>query len=98
MEMWPWLHTIAAAEAMADQVALWPDQYGCDGIDLDLEGNEIGNNRTMANIFISFVKRLRQQNPSIYITQPISAWPHPDTAVDMINTVGWTIQGKNQGT
>lgn len=97
-EMWPWLHTTQAAEAMADQVAQWPDLYGCDGIDLDLEGNEIANNHTMADIFIHFVKRVKQQNPAMYITQPISAWPHPDTAVDMINKVGWNTQGQNLGT
>lgn len=32
---WDWLTSKAKAEAMAEQVARWPSQYGCDGIDLE---------------------------------------------------------------
>ena len=34
---WPWLVTQAAAEAMAEQVATWFDDYVLDGVDLDIE-------------------------------------------------------------
>lgn len=34
---WNWLTSKEAAEAMAEKVAEWPEKYGCDGIDLDLE-------------------------------------------------------------
>jgi hypothetical protein len=34
---WNWLTSKEAAEAMAEKVAEWPQKYGCDGIDLDLE-------------------------------------------------------------
>merc|ERR1712037_867346 len=34
---WHWLTSKAAAEEMAVEVAAWPEKYGCDGIDLDLE-------------------------------------------------------------
>ena len=35
---WPWLVSRDAAEAMAEQVATWFDDYVLDGIDLDIEG------------------------------------------------------------
>jgi len=31
---WAWLTSQSAAEAMADQVAKWPELFNCDGIDL----------------------------------------------------------------
>ena len=34
---WEWLTSQQAAEAMADQVANWPQMYNVDGIDLDIE-------------------------------------------------------------
>merc|ERR1712029_834221 len=34
---WHWLESKEAAEAMAEKVAKWPEEYGIDGIDLDLE-------------------------------------------------------------
>ena len=34
---WHWLTSKEAAEAMAEKVAEWPQKYGCDGINLDLE-------------------------------------------------------------
>ena len=34
---WHWLTSREAAEEMAVRVAEWPELYGCDGIDLDLE-------------------------------------------------------------
>ena len=34
---WHWLTSREAAEEMAVEVAAWPEKYGCDGIDLDLE-------------------------------------------------------------
>lgn len=34
---WEWLTTKEKAEAMAEEVATWPEKYGCDGIDLDIE-------------------------------------------------------------
>ena len=45
---WHWLTSKEAAEAMAEEVATWPDKYGCDGIDLDIEdgaGDAIGSGK-----------------------------------------------------
>merc|ERR1712137_76496 len=36
---WPWLDSVAAAEAMAAEVVQWKTKYGIDGVDLGAEAN-----------------------------------------------------------
>jgi hypothetical protein len=48
---WKWLTSKEAAEAMATEVATWPDKYGCDGIDLDIE--EGAGTRLLVNLIHS---------------------------------------------
>merc|ERR1719174_2274868 len=36
-DLWPWLQSESAAEAMAVEVYKWRAQYGIDGVDLDIE-------------------------------------------------------------
>jgi len=71
---WPWLQSVSAAEAMAVKVAAWPQQYGIDGIDLDIEstaGNQPGAGQNM----VAFVKKLRSLVPRIFIGQPTYGYP-----------------------
>merc|ERR1719361_1561003 len=60
---WPWLTSKAAAEAMAEKVAKWPEQYGCDGIDLDIEEGA-GSKKAAGPNMIHFVRKLKELNPS----------------------------------
>ena len=54
---------------MAEEVARWPSLYGCDGIDLDLEEGA-GSSWEAGQNMVHFVRRLRQLNPAILISQP----------------------------
>ena len=59
---------------MAAKVALWPEQYGCDGIDLDIEdgaGDAAGAGPNM----IHFIRKLRELNPKMIIGQPTYGFP-----------------------
>ena len=55
---WHWLESREAAEAMAERVATWPQKYGIDGIDLDLEDGAGDTPKAGPNM-IHFVKKLR---------------------------------------
>ena len=71
---WPWLTSKSAAEAMATKVAQWPEKYGCDGIDLDIEdgaGDAAGAGANM----IHFIRKLRELNPKMIIGQPTYGFP-----------------------
>ena len=63
---WPWLESKSAAEAMAERVAKWPEEYGIDGIDLDLEDGAGDTPKAGPNM-IHFVRRLRQLQPKMII-------------------------------
>merc|ERR1712064_34295 len=71
---WHWLTSKAAAEEMAEKVAKWPEMYGCDGIDLDLEEGA-GSNKIAGPNMVHFVKKLKELNPSIIVSQPTYGWP-----------------------
>lgn len=71
---WPWLESREKAEAMAAEVATWPERYGCDGIDLDIEdgaGDAPGAGPNM----IHFVAKLRELSPKMIISQPTYGYP-----------------------
>ncbi len=81
---WHWLTSRQAAEEMAERVAKWPEMYGCDGIDLDLEegaGQKEGSGPNM----VHFIRRLRQLQPKMIISQPTYGFPQVQAETDVIN-------------
>jgi len=73
-ESWDWLASPAAAEAMAAEVAKWPEKYGCDGIDLDIETGA-GNKQGAGANLVAFVGKLRELAPKMIVTQPVFGSP-----------------------
>ena len=74
MNPWPWLTSREAAEAMAEKVAEWPEKYGCDGIDLDIEDGA-GDAKGAGKNMIYFVRKLKQLQPKMIIGQPTYGYP-----------------------
>lgn len=73
-DMWPWLQSKDAAEAMAIEVAKWQSQYGIDGIDIDIEDG-IGSSPATGPMVMAFVTKLRSIAPGMIITQPVYGYP-----------------------
>jgi len=71
---WDWLTSPAKAEAMAAQVAKWPETYGCDGIDLDIETGA-GNVEGAGANLVAFVTKLHELAPKMIVTQPVFGAP-----------------------
>ena len=71
---WPFLTSQAAAEEMAMKVAQWPELYGCDGIDLDLESGA-GDAPGAGENMVHFVKKLKELQPNMHIGQPVYGYP-----------------------
>jgi len=78
---WPWLASTEAAEAMAAKVVQWKTQYGIDGIDLDIEGNQPGPTA------LAFAKKLKELDPSFIVTQPVFGSPQVTEENYMVNQV-----------
>lgn len=91
---WPWLTSKAKAEEMAEKVALWPEEYGCDGIDLDIEDGA-GDAPGAGTNMIHFIKKLRQLNPKMIIGQPTYGFPAIHAEIDVINA-SWDEKGNNK--
>ena len=89
---WHWLTSKEAAEKMAEKVAKWPELYGCDGIDLDLEEGA-GSKKAAGPNMVHFVRKLKQLNPSIIVSQPTYGWPQVQAEMDVINA-SWDSNGK----
>jgi len=90
---WDWLTSKEKAEAMAEKVAKWPEEYGCDGIDLDIEdgaGDAAGAGENM----IHFVRKLRALRPKMIISQPTYGYPAIHAEIDLINA-SWNANGKS---
>jgi len=81
---WHWLESRDAAEAMAEKVATWPERYGIDGIDLDLEDGA-GDTRKAGPNMIHFVRKLRQLQPKMIIGQPTYGFPQVKAEIAVIN-------------
>jgi len=97
---WHWLTSKAAAEEMAVEVAAWPEKYGCDGIDLDLEEGAGAKAEAGPNM-IHFIKKIREIRaaaglPRMVISQPCYGYPQVQAESDVINA-GWNKQGEDQG-
>ena len=59
---------------MAEQVASWPEKYGCDGIDLDIEDGA-GNAKGAGTNMVHFIRKLRELSPNMIISQPTYGYP-----------------------
>ena len=88
---WHWLVTQEAAEAMAVKVAEWPEKYGCDGIDLDLEEGAGAKKEAGPNM-IHFIRKLRELSPDLIISQPVYGYPQVQAETDVINA-SWDPEG-----
>lgn len=82
---WSWLTSKENAEAMAAQVAKWPELYGCDGIDLDIEDGA-GNARGAGTNMVHFIRKLRELSPKIIISQPTYGYPSIGAEIEAINS------------
>jgi hypothetical protein len=82
-ESWDWLTSSAKAEAMAAEVAKWPEKYGCDGIDLDIETGAGTVKGAGANL-VAFVAKLKELAPKMIITQPVFGSPSSVPAANRI--------------
>merc|ERR1719225_526194 len=90
---WHWLTSRAAAEEMAEKVARWPEEYGCDGIELDLEEGA-GSNKIAGPNMVHFIRKLKELNPSIIVSQPTYGYPQVQAEIDVINA-SWDSEGKS---
>merc|ERR1712106_67429 len=90
---WYWLLTREAAEAMAVKVAEWPEKYGCDGIDLDLEEGAGAKEEAGPNM-IHFIRKLRELKPDLIISQPVYGYPQVQAETDVINA-SWDSKGNS---
>ena len=59
---------------MAMTVSSWPEKYGCDGIDLDIEEGA-GDAVDAGENLVHFVTKLRELKPKIVICQPTYGSP-----------------------
>jgi hypothetical protein len=80
---WDWLTSTAKAESMAAEVAKWPEKYGCDGIDLDIETGA-GNVNGAGASLIAFVAKVKELAPKMIVTQPVFGSPSSVPAANRI--------------
>merc|ERR1719484_500714 len=81
---WDFLTSQAKAEAMAEKVAKWKDDYGIDGIDLDIEEGA-GDSKASGVNMVHFVRKLKALQPDFLITQPTYGWPAVEAENAVIN-------------
>merc|ERR1712141_82060 len=72
------------AEEMAEVVATWPDLYNCDGIDLDIESGA-GDHKEAGPNMVHFIRKLRELQPNIIVSQPTYGYPQVHAEDDVIN-------------
>jgi len=92
---WHWLTSKEAAEKMAEKVSTWPEKYGCDGIDLDLEEGAGAKKEAGPNM-IHFIRRLKELSPNMIVSQPAYGYPQVQAESDVINA-SWDTEGNHQG-
>jgi len=88
---WTWLTSKEAAEDMARVVGHWKQQYGVDGIDLDVEAGAGEHPDTGINLYY-FIKKLRSIHPDFIITQPSFGYPQIPASNFIINN-SWDVNG-----
>jgi len=91
---WKFLESEAAAIEMAESVATWDVEHGCDGIDLDIETGA-GSQSNAAEYLPVFVAKIKELNPSFLITQPVFGSPSSVKAANTVLEAGFnkTIAG-----
>lgn len=92
---WDWLTSKEKAETMADKVARWRDDYGIDGIDLDIEEGA-GSNSIAGPHLVTFVKRIKSIHPDMIVGQPTYGYPQVQAEIDVINA-SWKVGGESNG-
>jgi len=97
---WQWLTSREAAEVMAVRVASWPEKYGCDGIDLDLEEGAGAKPEAGPNM-VHFIRKLREVRkaaglPRMIVSQPCYGFPQVQAETDVINE-SWDQKENSQG-
>ena len=92
---WHWLESKEAAEKMAEKVAKWPELYGIDGIDLDLEEGAGAHRKAGVNM-VHFIRKLRTLVPKIIISQPVYGYPQVEAESYVINE-SWDVKGNYKG-
>merc|ERR1719244_338774 len=92
---WDWLTSKEKAEDMAVQVAKWKDDYGVDGIDLDIEEGA-GSNHLAGPNLIHFIRKIKSIHPDMIISQPTYGEPQVPAENDVINA-SWKKGGASKG-
>merc|ERR1719400_1912342 len=92
---WEWLTSKEKAEAMAEKVAGWRDDYGIDGIDLDLEEGA-GSKKAAGPNMVHFVRRIKEIHPDLTVSQPTYGYPQVQAEIDVINA-SWNPGGTSNG-
>jgi len=92
---WEWLTSKEKAEAMAVKVARWRDDYGIDGIDLDLEEGAGGKKAAGPNM-VHFVRKIKSIHPDLIVSQPTYGYPQVQAEIDVINA-SWNPGGSSNG-
>ncbi|XP_023334408.1 uncharacterized protein LOC111705930 isoform X2 [Eurytemora carolleeae] len=92
---WQWLTSKQAAEDMAVQVARWRDDYGIDGIDLDIEEGAGGQTAAGPNL-LHFIRKLKSIHPDLLVSQPTYGYPQVKAESDVING-SWKPGGDSTG-
>ncbi len=87
-QTWAFLASVEAAEAMAAQVAQWPQQYGCDGIDIDLETGA-GAAWATGVVLAAFVAKIKTLNPQMIVTLPVFGSPSSVLAANAMLTAAY---------
>merc|ERR1719317_1632392 len=88
---WDWLTSQQKAEQMAVKVAGWREEYGIDGVDLDLEEGA-GSNKEAGPNMVHFIRKLKSLQPSLLISQPTYGFPQIQAEIDVINA-SWKVGG-----
>jgi len=92
---WEWLTSKEKAEAMAEKVARWREDYGIDGIDLDLEEGA-GSKKAAGPNMVHFTRRLKSLQPDLLVSQPTYGYPQVQAEIDVINA-SWQPGGASNG-
>merc|ERR1719186_228800 len=90
---WDWLTTREKAEAMAEQVAAWRDDYGIDGIDLDIEDGA-GTRPEAGPNMVHFTRKIKEIHPDMIVSQPTYGYPQVPAEIDEINA-SWNKGGSS---
>ena len=77
------------------QVARWRDDYGIDGIDLDLEEGA-GSKKAAGPNMVHFTRRLKEIHPDLLVSQPTYGYPQVQAESDVINA-SWQPGGASNG-